>query len=79
MNNPDKTFAPAGAGCGFENLPALRGLQRLADLRPVVLIDTREQDPLAFKRLSDYLAATFTPVVPLPPPTAMAGGPQPHL
>lgn len=35
----------------LETLPALRGLQRLADLRPVIAIDTREQDPLAFTRL----------------------------
>ncbi len=32
-------------------LPALRGLARLADVRPVVVIDTREQVPLAFHRL----------------------------
>lgn len=32
-------------------LPALRALGRLAELRPVVLIDTREQTPLEFSRL----------------------------
>ena len=33
------------------NYPAKRGLARLADLRPTVLVDTREQTPLAFGRL----------------------------
>jgi DNA excision repair protein ERCC-4 len=32
-------------------LPALRGLGTLADHEPVIVIDTREQDPLAFGRL----------------------------
>lgn len=32
-------------------LPALRGLSRLADLRPTVVVDTREQQPLIFNRL----------------------------
>lgn len=36
----------------LETLPALRGLQRLADLRPCVVIDSREQEPLVFRRLS---------------------------
>jgi ERCC4-type nuclease len=31
-------------------LPALRGLAELADLRPVIVIDTREQEPLTFTR-----------------------------
>ncbi len=34
-----------------DTLPALRGLNRLADLRPCVLIDTREQTPLTFVNL----------------------------
>lgn len=29
-----------------ESFPALRGLARLADLRPVIVIDSREQAPL---------------------------------
>lgn len=33
-------------------LPALRCLGDLADVRPVVVIDTREQDPLPFARLT---------------------------
>jgi len=35
---------------GFE-LPALRGLGELADLEPVIVIDSREQKPLPFERL----------------------------
>lgn len=35
----------------FAALPALQGLGKLADLRPVVIIDTREQDPLPISRL----------------------------
>jgi DNA excision repair protein ERCC-4 len=33
-------------------LPALRSLGELADRAPVVVIDTREQDPLVFERLT---------------------------
>src|SRR5690606_30906299 len=48
----DTRDAPASATPdAFAALPALRGLARLADLRPVVLIDTREQAPLTFTRL----------------------------
>jgi DNA excision repair protein ERCC-4 len=36
---------------GSEKLPALRGLSRLGDLRPTVIVDTREQTPLTFSRL----------------------------
>jgi DNA excision repair protein ERCC-4 len=32
-------------------LPGLRGLAKLADLRPVIVIDGREQAPLRFERL----------------------------
>ena len=32
-------------------LPALRGLGKLADLRPTVVVDSREQTPLVFSRL----------------------------
>jgi DNA excision repair protein ERCC-4 len=32
-------------------LPGLRGLRNLADLRPKIVIDSREQNPLAFPRL----------------------------
>ena len=35
-----------------ETLPALRGLKDLADMRPVIVQDTREQAPLAFKRFA---------------------------
>jgi len=32
-------------------LPALKGLGKLADLRPVIVTDSREQTPLIFRRL----------------------------
>ncbi len=35
----------------YPTLPALRSLHRLADIRPTVIIDTREQDPLPIQRL----------------------------
>jgi hypothetical protein len=33
-------------------LPAFRSLGELADRAPVIVIDTREQEPLAFERLT---------------------------
>lgn len=33
-------------------LPALRGLKDLADLRPILVADSREQSPLVFKRFT---------------------------
>jgi hypothetical protein len=33
-------------------LPALRSLGELADRAPLIVIDTREQEPLAFERLT---------------------------
>jgi len=36
---------------GFDTLPALKGLSKLADVRPVVVVDNREQTPLTFTRL----------------------------
>jgi ERCC4-type nuclease len=41
-------------------LPALRGLAKLADLRPVIAIDSREQTPLKFTRLEAIERALFT-------------------
>jgi DNA excision repair protein ERCC-4 len=35
---------------GTKTLPALRGLKDLADQRPVLVIDSREQQPLVFTR-----------------------------
>jgi ERCC4-type nuclease len=43
-----------------ETLPGLRGLARLADCRPVIAIDTREQEPLTFTRLQAVERALFT-------------------
>ena len=41
-------------------LPALRGLGDLADQRPTVIIDTREQAPLLFTRLPAIRAGLLT-------------------
>lgn len=37
---------------GTETLPALRGLKDLADCLPILVIDSREQTPLTFKRFA---------------------------
>jgi DNA excision repair protein ERCC-4 len=37
---------------GTESLPALCGLKDLADMRPILVIDSREQTPLAFTRFT---------------------------
>jgi ERCC4-type nuclease len=37
---------------GTETLPALRGLKDLADCRPILVADSREQAPLVFKRFT---------------------------
>jgi DNA excision repair protein ERCC-4 len=37
---------------GAFRLPALRSLGELADRAPVIVVDTREQDPLVFERLA---------------------------
>ena len=41
-------------------LPALRHLADLADRKPVVVVDTREQDPLPIERLPVVRAGLFT-------------------
>jgi DNA excision repair protein ERCC-4 len=41
-------------------LPGLRSLAKLADLRPVIAVDTREQNPLKFSRLQAVSFALFT-------------------
>ncbi len=41
-------------------LPALRCLGALADVRPTIVVDTREQDPLTFARLASERAALQT-------------------
>jgi hypothetical protein len=40
----------------FPALPALKGLGRLADLRPVICVDSREQQALTFTRLESVVA-----------------------
>jgi len=37
-------------------LPALRGLNRLKDLKPTIVIDTREQTPLVFRNMRSVRA-----------------------
>jgi len=41
-------------------LPALRGLAKLADLRPVIVIDSREQEPLTFTRLQSVRGTLYS-------------------
>jgi hypothetical protein len=41
-----------GTKRGRFRLPTLRSLGELADRAPVIVIDTREQEPLAFRNLS---------------------------
>jgi hypothetical protein len=54
----EEKAAPAACASGEEQLPALRGLKDLADRRPPVLvIDSREEVPLVFKR---FLSVTGT-------------------
>jgi ERCC4-type nuclease len=43
-----------------ETLPGLRGLGKLANLRPVIAIDSREQAPLKFTRLQAVRWSLFT-------------------
>lgn len=40
-------------------LPGLRGLRELADLRPVIVIDNREQAPLKFERLASVAGTLY--------------------
>jgi DNA excision repair protein ERCC-4 len=45
---------------GAFRLPALRSLGELADRAPVIVIDTREQEPLAFERLTSVRGTLTT-------------------
>jgi hypothetical protein len=44
----------------FPALPALRSLGRLADLRPVIVADSREQEPLTFTRLQSVRGTLYS-------------------
>ncbi|MCP4676779.1 MAG: hypothetical protein GY854_14945 [Deltaproteobacteria bacterium] len=44
-------MSPALIAEQLPTLPALKKLGQLSDVRPVIVVDTREQDPLFFKRL----------------------------
>jgi hypothetical protein len=41
-------------------LPALRGLAKLADLCPVIVVDSREQSPLTFTRLQSVRGTLYS-------------------
>jgi ERCC4-type nuclease len=49
-----------GALSPENTLPALRSLGRLADLRPVIVVDSREQEPLTFTRLQSVRGALYS-------------------
>jgi hypothetical protein len=40
-------------------LPGLRGLAKLADLRPTIVTDSREQAPLVFTRLASVTSTLY--------------------
>jgi ERCC4-type nuclease len=42
---------------GLPALPALKSLGELADMRPIIVVDTREQLPLVFTRLPSIIGA----------------------
>ena len=48
--------APAPDG----TLPALRGVAKLADFRPVIVADSREQEPLTFTRLQSVRGTLYS-------------------
>jgi DNA excision repair protein ERCC-4 len=41
-------------------LPGLRGLRDLADLRPTIVVDSREQNPLVFTRLASVVGTLYS-------------------
>jgi ERCC4-type nuclease len=52
---PEHNVSESGA-----TLPGLRGLDRLADYRPIIAVDSREQTPLRFERLKSVVCALFS-------------------
>ena len=66
-------------------LPALKGLGDLADARPTIIVDSREQAPLVFTRLPSVTGTLTTATVfctPAPLPGRLRpsapGHPPPH-
>jgi len=57
---PSKPPLEATAPGPDTTLPTLRGLAKLADLRPKIAIDTRQREPLKFTRLPAVERALFT-------------------
>ena len=51
---------PQGREDPLPNLPALRSIASLADAKPTVVIDTREQAPLVFARLAAVSGTLYT-------------------
>jgi ERCC4-type nuclease len=45
---------------GQAGLPALRGLAALATCRPIIVIDSREQEPLAFSHLEFVTSSLYS-------------------
>jgi ERCC4-type nuclease len=55
------TSLPPDTGVSADaTLPGLRGLDKLADLRPVIVQDSREQTPLVFTRLASVVGTLYS-------------------
>ena len=52
--------APAPGPDTTPRLPALRGLSKLADCQPIIVTDTREQEPLVFTRLKSVRGTLYS-------------------
>jgi ERCC4-type nuclease len=57
---PARPAIEASAPGADTTLPGLRGLAKLADLRPVILVDSREQSPLVFTRLQAVTGSLYS-------------------
>lgn len=55
------TRPPPDTGVSTDaTLPGLRGLDKLADLRPTIVIDSREQAPLTFTRIASVPGTLYS-------------------
>jgi DNA excision repair protein ERCC-4 len=57
---PDTVLESARGMATEQTLPGLRGLAKLADLRPIIAVDSREKEPLKFTRLQAVTWSLFT-------------------